>query len=145
MDMLNNAILPFFLMFVFNILMIRSLFRLRNKVMTALPSLRFTKDVKFSITVMFFNLIYLCFKLPFVICNYLFLLRLHDASRGPFLYVHTARQIGVNLSLSLYSLTILIYIIFNSLFRQELLIVLKLRKKNKIRFTLEETSFNRAR
>jgi len=142
MDMLNNAILPFFLMFAFNILMIRSLFRLRNKIVTAMPSLRFTKDVKFSITVMFFNLIYLCFKLPFVICNYLFLIRLNDPFNSPFEYVN--RQIGVNLSLSLYSLTILIYIIFNSLFRHELLIVLKLRKKNKIRFNLEQTSFNRA-
>lgn len=72
-DLLNLIVIPDILMIVCSVLLIRSIFSLRNKIRATFLSKEnksFRKDIKLSITSLSLNIIYVALNLPFSILNF---------------------------------------------------------------------------
>ncbi len=64
LDLINRALVPFFLMLVFSTLLVISIFKSRNRTRSATQNKNFKKDVTFSVTSFLLNLTFILLNLP---------------------------------------------------------------------------------
>ena len=128
MDLFNSALIPFIVLTLTSINTIYSIFKSRSKFSNhqsdnqnisnnnRLPTNtnrneKFKKDIKFAITLIILNIIYLFFNLPICITNYI--------DTTDFAYILTLYIFYANFATNFW-----IFFIFNSLFRNELIYLL---------------------
>lgn len=121
LDLANSTLLPFFLMFVNSVLIIYSIFKSRKRMVSKGPANKanksLKKDIRFAITTIFLNVIFFILNLP--ICAIGFL-----SIEFSFLFIQTTVYIYYcNFAVNFY-----IFFFFNSIFRDECLIMFGLRK-----------------
>ena len=127
LDLVNSTLVPFLVMLVFAVLIIlkiddskkkiysKSLLKKKNETRAKLMKKRMRKNIKFSITILILNSIFLAFNLP-VSINLII----------PYLsidYSYTFFQ-------AYYSIDFFVYLCTNSGFRHEFLVMLSLQKRN---------------
>jgi len=122
MDLANCALIPFLLMLFFSILLIRAIFKSRRRIHlnnSAREKKRLKKDIKFAISSLLMNLLFVILHLPFSSVIFLTFYDNYDLF-NIFYYIYYISY-GINF-----------YIIFftNSLFRTEFFSIL-FRKTNK--------------
>ena len=123
MDLVNSTLLPFLIMLIFTILIIMKIMKSKKKISkhkkipTKPTSKRQNKDMKFSFIILILNAVFLIFNLPITI-NALF----------PFL----SSQFSNTFFETYYSIDFFIYLSINSVFRDEFLIMLRIKNKRKI-------------
>lgn len=128
MDLFNSALIPFIILTLTSINTIYNIFKSRSKFSNhqsdnqnisnnnRLPTNtnrneKFKKDIKFAITLIILNFIYLFFNLPICITNYI--------DTTDFIYILTLYIFYANFATNFW-----IFFIFNSLFRNELIYLL---------------------
>lgn len=117
-DFLNLIIIPFLLMTTFTLLLIHAIFTSRRRVIfgyTSRENRAFQRDVKFAVTSISLNLIYLILNLPLALIS--FTTSFNDYTFLLCVYVFFASY-GVNFYIVLFS---------NSLFREEFISIFRLR------------------
>lgn len=125
MDLFNSSIIPFSLLTATSLYSIHYIFNSRarfseisttsSKPININRKEKFKKDLKFSVTVFILNAIFLVYNLPICIANYT------DVS--DFTYIVTLYLFYANFATNFW-----IFFMFNSLFREEFLVALHLRK-----------------
>lgn len=127
LDLLNSSVFPFTILTAISIYTICFIFESRSKFATNEEAIssdkptminrkeKLKKDIQFSFTLMILNIIFLIFNLPICIANY--------TEVSEFFYIVTLYLFYTNFATNFW-----IFFIFNSLFRSELLVILKLRK-----------------
>lgn len=121
MDLINRVFLPFLLMTIFSIALIIIIFKSRIRILASgsiSEKKTFKKDVKFSISILIFNFIFLLCNLPLS----LFLLY-PDYLEFPFLYILLCWLLFVSYTINFYVL-----IFTNSVFRKEALSIFNFNK-----------------
>ncbi len=142
LDMFQSNLGPFCLMIIFNSLTIRKIFKSRSMNKSAFnnnSSIQKKKDIKFAITSISLNLIYLLLNSPYLIFIVLFKyisIDLLDDDLYSFLLILCFLLIYLN-SISVF----FINIVFNSLFKRELLdlFIKKVKNSSQI-FTIKTNS-----
>lgn len=126
MDAFNSSLVPFFLMLLSSVLIISSIFRSRFRLKHAQTAQkeqqkqnrkRLKRDVQFAITSIYMNVLFIAFNLP--VCVTLF----YNDNITSLIYL-----IMVDTYYSSYVINFFIYLAFNSLFREEFLVMIKIRK-----------------
>lgn len=131
-DLFRDSILPFGLISVFTILMIRFIYLSRKKVFPRQTNL-ISKDMKFSVTVICLNIFVFILKLPYsifinIVVNDYFAERDTFANSFSFRMILALSQL---LFYSVHSVPFFIYLGFNSMFRKEFISMVK-NKKSKV-------------
>ena len=119
-DLNNSTIVPFLLMIVSSILIIKSIYDTRKRLLinhTIKDMRRFKRDLQFSITILVLDLFYFAFNLPY--CLYSFL---GDPLND---FMFTVMDM---IFYTQYIFNILAYVILNSEFQKELLVMLHILK-----------------
>ena len=127
MEILTDNIIPFSIVSTFNFLMIRSLYHARNRITSQKFCSKIqARDLKFSLSTLFFNFIYIGLKLPMAVYHYLMVINIFGEVR---LVPHYDDQIrlAVNLYCSTCGLTFFIYFTFYRIFRKEFLLMVRFR------------------
>ena len=117
MDLINSTLIPFILMFIFSILLIYTIFKSRLRILrlnSAVDRKKLRKDIKFAFTSILLNVAFVALNLPVCIANLL-----NDIS--DFYYKLLLYLFFISFCINFYLL-----FTFNSIFRKELLIFLKL-------------------
>ena len=126
MDLVNRVVIPFVLMTIFTIILIDFIFQSRKRIhqknYSSKQNRNFQKDIKFAITSIALNVVYVLFNLPVSIFLIL-----------PNYYLYLTYPALLFLFYSSYAVNFYIILITNSLIRNEFLILIKLRnnKNNK--------------
>lgn len=116
MDLINSALLPFFLMFIFSVLLIYTIFKSRLRILrldSPLDRKRLRKDIKFAFTSILLNITFIALNLPVCIANLL-----TDVSE--FSYKALLYLFYLSFCINFYVL-----FSFNSIFRKELCMLFK--------------------
>ena len=119
-DLVNSTLVPFLLMIVSSILIIKSIYDIRKRLLinhTIKDMRRFKRDLQFSITILVLDLFYFAFNLPY--CLYSFL---GDPLND---FMFTVMDM---IFYTQYIFNILAYVILNSEFQKELLVMLHILK-----------------
>lgn len=124
--LIQSGLVPFLIMIVTSLVMIVSIFRSRQRLERAgkIDRDRRSRDVKFAVSSIAFNLIFFLFKCPSVIMYMLIGNRI--AVPEVFLYG------SLFLFFANSCISIFVHLASNSLFRRELLIMLRLRKETRV-------------
>jgi hypothetical protein len=121
---LNTKLIPYSLMITFTILLIISIFKSRSRVISNYTNRQnetFQRDIKFAITSLSLNIIFIIFNLPIMIFSIF--------SNFPILF-----KISLNLYYFSFSIHFYLLFIFNSIFRKEFLSHFsKCKNKNVVR------------
>jgi hypothetical protein len=122
MDMTMRDILPFTLIFFFSILLIMSIFRARRRVKgtTSDQARRLVRDIRFSVMTLLMNFFLIILSLPFSIILLV-----------PNYKQDLAFDILFYLFYFSYGVNFYVMLITNSLFRNEVISLLRLRKQKK--------------
>ena len=126
-DLVNSTLVPFLLMIVSSILIIKSIYDIRKRLLinhTIKDMRRFKRDLQFSITILVLDLFYFAFNLPY--CLYSFL---GDPLND---FMFTVMDM---IFYTQYIFNILAYVILNSEFQKELLVMLHISTKQLNVFT----------
>ena len=129
-DLINYTLLPFLVMFLCSVLIIKSIYEARKKFFLnskKKDSKKIKKDVQFSSLILFLNLAFFLYNLP--ICLYSFF-----ALSGDLLYWTLDCIFYLQ-----YISNIFIYTLFNKQFQQELFILFRLKKAT---ISLSKTNTN---
>lgn len=119
LDLVNSTLLPFFFMFICSILLIYSILKSRLKVHNkGFKYDKIKRDVRFSINTVALNLIFILFNLP-VCVIYVF-----SGYNTDLIALSALYMLYTNFAINFY-----VFFIVNSFFRNECLIMFKLRKK----------------
>jgi len=124
MDLVKLIILPFSLMIIFSILLILSIFKSRNRVNinnSIRERKRLFKDIRFSISLILMNLLFILLNLPLGILSFF----TKDYLTFGELYVAFGYIYYLASSINFY-----LIFLTNSLFRKEFLILFKIKSKN---------------
>jgi len=124
MDLVKLIILPFSLMIIFSILLILSIFKSRNRVNindSIRERKRLFKDIRFSISLISMNLLFILLNLPLGILSFF----TKDYLTFGELYVAFGYIYYLASSINFY-----LIFLTNSLFRKEFLILFKIKSKN---------------
>lgn len=119
LDLLISTLLPFFLMLLCSARIICFVATARQKIIlnsTYQEKKRLAKDVNFSLTIISFNIVFIVFNLPICISE----------------FVKPSADILDKLDLffySQYSFNFFAYLIFNSIFREQFLLLIDSRKE----------------
>ena len=131
-DLNNSTLVPFLIMIISSILIIKSIYDIRKRLLvnhTIKDMRRFKRDLQFSITILVLDLFYFAFNLPY--CLYSFLGdRLND-------FMFTVMDL---IFYTQYIFNILAFVLLNSEFQKELLVMLHFSKKQPNRFTMTKTA-----
>jgi len=131
MDLANFFLIPFFLMFLFSILLIISIFKSRSAAHlnnTSREIKKRQKDIKLSISLLFMNLLFLLLNLPVEINLFL------PFDSDTFTIVNYIYYIS-------YAVNFYVLLVINSLFRKEFY-SLFYKKKNRIQNNFKEFPLN---
>jgi hypothetical protein len=124
MDLVKLIILPFSLMIIFSILLIISIFKSRSRVNindSIRERKRLFKDIKFSISLISMNLLFILLNLPIEILSFL----AKDYLTFGYLYVAFGYIYYLASAINFY-----LIFLTNSLFRKEFLLLFKIKSKN---------------
>ena len=124
MDLVKLIILPFSLMIIFSILLILSIFKSRSRINindSIRERKRLFKDIKFSISLISMNLLFILLNLPIEILSFL----AKDYLTFGYLYVAFGYIYYLASAINFY-----LIFLTNSLFRKEFLLLLKIKSKN---------------
>lgn len=121
MDLVNRAMVPFLLMIISSIMLTYSLFSSRKKIASA-DTKRLRKDLKFTTSSIFLNLVYIFLQMPVSVTIFM-----------PNYWESTLYVFSLYLFYASYSVNFYIMLIFNSIFRQQFLILIGLRKDIRLR------------
>lgn len=127
MDLVNRVVIPFFLMTLFTIILIDFIFQSRKRIIKNYSSKQnktFQKDIKFAVTSIVLNIVYVLFNLPVSIVIFV-----------PNYYLYITYHLFLFLFYSSYAVNFYIILLTNSLVRNEFLIMLGLRNKINSRTT----------
>jgi hypothetical protein len=125
MDLVKLIILPFSLMIIFSILLIGSIFKARSRVDindSIRKRKRFLKDVRFSISLISMNLLFILLNLPLEILNF----SIDDYVTFGELFVAFVYIYYLASSINFY-----LILLTNKLFRKEFLLLFKIKLKIK--------------
>jgi hypothetical protein len=133
MDLANCALIPFLLMLFFSILLIRAIFKSRRRIHlsnSARENKRLKKDIKFAISLLSMNLLFILLNLPIEIYN--------------LIYTNTYYNNNIYISLSyIYNLSsavnFYLNLLTNNLFRKETLLLLFKKKQDQTRVIQMQT------
>jgi len=133
MDLVNCVLVPFFLMILFSCLLILSIFKIRRNVHLNNANRehkRLKKDIKFAISLLSMNLLFILLNLPIEIYN--------------LIYTNTYYNNNIYISLSyIYNLSsavnFYLNLLTNNLFRKETLLLLVKKKQDKTRVIQMQT------
>ena len=117
MDLVNRVLVPFFLMTTFTILLLQTIFKSRNRSLANYKTRQnklFKRDIKFAISSIILNVIYLIFHLPLSI--YVFF---------PDYFSDLYYMFDIYLLYACYSINFYLIFVSNSLFRREFLAMFK--------------------
>ncbi len=125
MDILNSCILPFSLMIMFTVLIVIEIYRSKNRIGNQLTNLCIIKKqqkcLKFTITSVSTNLVFIILNLPFRVNSFLIMVYYNKMLLDVFRAICYAS----------FAMPIVIYILTNSLFRKELRVMTSfLKPKN---------------
>lgn len=125
-EMLIENIFPFTLVLIFNSLMIRSLYNVRNRIISQKLSIKHNqaRDVKFSLSTLFFNFIYIGMKLPLGVYHLIMAINIFQ-KRQMLTHYDNEMRIVVNLYCSACSLTFFVYFTFYKIFRNEFMLMVR--------------------
>lgn len=125
-EMLIENIFPFTLVLIFNSLMIRSLYNVRNRIISQKLSIKHNqaRDVKFSLSTLFFNFIYIGMKLPLGVYHLIMAINIFQ-KRQMLTHYDNEMRIVVNLYCSTCSLTFFVYFTFYKIFRNEFMLMVR--------------------
>lgn len=122
MDLINSALIPFILMTIFSILLIAYIFKIRQKISSktklssASDKKKFKKDIKFSLTIISLNVLFLVLNVPTM---YVGLIELNNLPLKSFInYLYYAS----------YGCNFYVLVLSNSLFRSEFLQIFQQKK-----------------
>ena len=123
LDSFNSTLLPFFVMFLFSILIIIKLFKTRNKIShekNASYSVkkRLKNDLKFSIIIIILDALFFVFNSPISING------MYSLSNNDFLETFSELY---------HSIDFFVFFLTNSLFREEFFIIILIRKKENLK------------
>ena len=121
MDLLNLTILPFSLMIVFATLLIITIFQSRLRIlrMSAIQDRnRLNKDIKFAVTSILLNFIFIILNLPICVANLFF--EVFYSYYDAFLSIYYIS----------YCINFYILAVFNSVFKKELFLLFKCKWKH---------------
>ena len=121
-DMTNSVFLPFSLMLLCSIAIVHSIYLTRNTMMVkylAKDISKLRRDIRFSIIIILLNSAFLVFNLPIAVFNF-----------TPYINMDDIVYMIINIIFYMqYIFNILVYVVLNSEFRTELLIVLRIKEK----------------
>ena len=131
MDSINSTLLPFIVMLIFSILIIIKIRTTKNKISHQInlhsksKVKRQRKDLKFSIIILMLNAVYLLFGLPISIDE---------------LYTFVDNEVLITFAETYYTIDFFVYLITNSSFRDEFLILLHIKNR---KMYIKSSSSNR--
>ena len=130
-----SGLIPFAIMFVTTIVTIRSLWKSRVSIerIGNADKQRKSRDIKYAVSSVSFNVIFVVFKVPFLIGPLL-----PNASINSYAYYIVS--IGILLYIVNCSLTVFIHFATNSIFRREIFILLGLNSTNRVSSTVNSTA-----
>ena len=127
MFLIDGSLLPFLIMFASSIIMIKTIRdsskTIKNRHQSIGMTNRTRRDIKFAITSIAFNVSFVLFKMPLVIMVVLSTYYNFDTNA----YTITFLLYFVN-----YSISFLLHLASNSIFRREFLIMFRIRKSNSV-------------
>ncbi len=120
LDLINSALLPFVIMFAFSVALICSIFKKRLRILdmrSKRDQKRLIRDIRFAFSSIMLNITFVAFNLPLCLTNIFF------ANVSDFLY-----NVFIVLFYCTFCINFYILAFFNSIFRNELLIMFKIRE-----------------
>lgn len=126
LEMLHNTILPFFFMSIFTVLMLKTLLNSRADVSkyfdSSVKRKNKLRDIRFSTTVIFNNLMFLAMKMPYTIINYFYMINCGGVGMSTCTnsFFEDSYYGTLALFLSTHAVSVLINFCSNKLFRKEL-------------------------
>jgi hypothetical protein len=127
MDLVNSTVIPFTLMIIFSTLTIFYLVRSRSRIATNNQTVLSRRDIKFSVTSIALNICFLVLNSPIVTLNIIWVyinisdaeFEFYNAIASIFFYINFGMLFYINL-------------FFNSIFRDEIMNILKRNEKRNI-------------
>ena len=119
MDLVNSTVLPFIFMLLFSIMLIKTMFKLN--LITDSDRSRIINNIKLAFSAIMINLTFFVLILPVTLFNVLFILSFNVNN-----YVF---QISKCIYQSSFCVHFYVLILFNSIFREKLFIIFKLKRK----------------
>ena len=121
LDLINSALLPFFIMFYFSCALIHTILKVRLRIIdmrSKKDKKKLRRDIRFGVSSIALNVFFVILNLPLCVTNIFFPL-LDDFTYNIFIIVFYA----------IFCINSYILFFFNSIFRNEFLVMLKLRKE----------------